>query len=388
MPANDALPREPIGVLSKQIERAKQEWESTVDSLPQLICLLDSRERIVRANRTVERWGLCPIVAVQGRRMHTLLHPMCADPACSLQARWQSAWEQLGRGTAVEFEYKDSILDRDLSVQVQPILAQRLAEADSYAVVVLEDITARKQAERALRARTEELQTRNKELDAFAHTVAHDLRDPLTLIVGFAEILKSEYTTTPAEETQKSLRTIAQNAYKMGNIIEELLLLAEVRKIDMHTNPLNMSNIVAEALDRLEHLIAKFEAQVILPKDWPTALGYAPWVEEIWANYLSNAIKYGGRPPRVELGATVQSDDTVRFWVRDNGRGLTAKEQTGLFIPFTRLDHIRVTGHGLGLSIVHRIMEKLGGQVGIESQVGLGSTFSFILPISNAPQTS
>ena len=99
----------------------------------------------------------------------------------------------------------------------------------------------------------------------------------------------------------------------------------------------------------------------------------------LWVSYLSNAIKYGGQPPRVELGATVQADGMVRFWVRDDGPGLTPEEQARLFIPFTRLDQVRAKGHGLGLSIARRIVEKLDGQVGVESEVGQGSVFSFTL---------
>ena len=97
---------------------------------------------------------------------------------------------------------------------------------------------------------------------------------------------------------------------------------------------------------------------------------------------MSNALKYGGQPPRVELGATEQEDGTVRFWVRDNGHGLTPEEQARLFTPFTRLDQVSAKGHGLGLSIVRRIVEKMGGQVGVESQVGQGSTFVFTLPMA------
>jgi signal transduction histidine kinase len=137
---------------------------------------------------------------------------------------------------------------------------------------------------------------------------------------------------------------------------------------------------VAEALQGLANMVEQYQADIRTSPDWTAALGYAPWVEEVWANYISNAIKYGGRPPHIELGATAQDDGVVRFWVRDNGAGLTPEEQTRLFIPFTRLDQVRVKGHGLGLSIVRRIVEKLGGQVGVESHVGQGSTFSFTLP--------
>jgi signal transduction histidine kinase len=111
------------------------------------------------------------------------------------------------------------------------------------------------------------------------------------------------------------------------------------------------------------------------------ALGYAPWLEEVWANYISNAIKYGGQPPLVELGADSLPSSQVRFWVRDNGPGLKPEEQERLFTPFTRLDQARARGHGLGLSIVRRIVEKLNGSVGVESQTipGKGCTFWFTL---------
>jgi signal transduction histidine kinase len=128
--------------------------------------------------------------------------------------------------------------------------------------------------------------------------------------------------------------------------------------------------------------IGEHHAEIIVEnaEAWPVAAGYAPWVEEVWANYVSNALKYGGTPPRIELGATLEGDAMVRFWVRDNGAGLSAEQQSNLFKMYSRLDTKRVEGHGLGLSIVQRIVNKLGGQVGVESAVGQGCTFSFTLP--------
>jgi signal transduction histidine kinase len=144
--------------------------------------------------------------------------------------------------------------------------------------------------------------------------------------------------------------------------------------------PLDSAQIVTEARERLANVIEECQAEVITPDTWPEALGYGPWIEEVIVNYLSNAIKYGGRPPRVELGGTAQADGMVRFWVRDNGPGIPPEAQTQLFTPFTRLDRVRANGHGLGLSIVRRIVEKLGGQVGVESAQDQGSVFSFTLP--------
>jgi signal transduction histidine kinase len=162
--------------------------------------------------------------------------------------------------------------------------------------------------------------------------------------------------------------------------VDELLLLAGVRKSKVNLKPMEMAQVVAQVQERLEPLLKQHQAELLLPESWPTALGHAPWLEEVWINYLTNGLKYGGNPPRLELGATAQANHMIRFWVRDNGPGLTLAEQEIIFTEFTRLNEWRVEGHGLGLSIVKRIIEKLNGQVGVDSQVGQGSEFYFILP--------
>ena len=235
-----------------------------------------------------------------------------------------------------------------------------------------------------LQQRAVELEARNEELDAFAHTVAHDLNNPLSNVIGYAETLELYYDEMLEHEREDSIQAISRSARKMSNIIDELLLLAGVRQTEAKRMPLDMADIVAEARSRLSDLIEEYQADIIVPDAlaWPTAMGYAPWVEEIWVNYLSNAIKYGGHPPCIELGATPHREGMIRFWIHDNGQGLPPDARSRLFSPFTRLDQIRARGHGLGLSIVRRIVEKLGGQVGVESKgaSGSGSTFYFTLP--------
>jgi signal transduction histidine kinase len=264
-----------------------------------------------------------------------------------------------------------------------------LAFAD-HAALALENAELYRQQEshaRTLERTIEERERLIEELDAYAHTVAHDLKNPLSLMIGYAELLLGEDLETLAtEKLASSLRSISSGADKMNDIIQALLLLSGVRKAEtVRIDRLDMGQIIIEVQDRLYRLITQYQPEFIVPDAWPEAQGYAPWVEEVWANYLSNALKYGGHPPRVELGAAPQSDGFVRFWVRDNGRGLTVEEQAQLFTPFTRLSHPEVEGHGLGLSIVQRIVEKLGGQVGVESEVGRGSLFSFTLPgVGNA----
>jgi signal transduction histidine kinase len=237
----------------------------------------------------------------------------------------------------------------------------------------------RKHAEGTLRRQAAELQARNKELDAFAHTVAHDLKAPLSLITGFADLVIAAYDTMSEQELVEYLQTIQQSGRRMSDIVEGLLLLARVAKAEVPIEPLDMASIVDSARQRLAHVIAEHQAQIVLTNSWPTALGYAPWVEEVWANYLSNALKYGGRPPYVQVGGTAQADGLVRFWVRDNGAGISPEKQAKLFAPSAQIESI-CDGQGFGLSIVQHIVAKLGGQVGVESKIGRGSVFSFSLP--------
>jgi signal transduction histidine kinase len=246
-----------------------------------------------------------------------------------------------------------------------------------------QEIAERMQAERTLRRSNLELEAKNAELDAFAHTVAHDLKNPLSSIVGYADVLSMNRATLADAMVDQFLYVIGRNSHKMAEIIDELLLLSSVRGVEeIELHPLEMSRIVAEARGRLLHLIEETRGEIRLPESWPVALGYAPWVEAIWTNYLNNALKYGGRPPKVELGAEVVGAEWIRFWVRDNGPGLSPEEQVRLFTPFERLHQVRAEGHGLGLSIVQRIAAKLGGQVGVESDgvPGQGCTFFFTLP--------
>jgi len=174
---------------------------------------------------------------------------------------------------------------------------------------------------------------------------------------------------------------IESSAKRLSSIVDELLLLAGVRRMAVEPQAVDMAAAVGDALTRIESLVQASGAQVEQPACWPVACGHGPWVAEIWANYLSNAVKYGGRPPQVRLGAEpVPARDCVRFWVQDNGAGIEPGQQAQLFQQFSRLGTGGAEGHGLGLSIVRRITEKLGGAAGCESRPGEGSRFWFELP--------
>jgi two-component system sensor histidine kinase/response regulator len=240
-----------------------------------------------------------------------------------------------------------------------------------------------RKAESSLRQRTDDLLVAQKKLDAFTQALANDIREPLGRVVSFAQMLEKDHAALSDEELERYLQTIVRRGSEVVGAVGRLLAV----RTELHAGiveeigPLDMGRIVAGVLERMSYMAEEYQAQILVPERWPVALGHGPWVEEVWANLISNAIRFGGQPPRVELGAdpSEKTEGMVRFWVRDNGQGLAPEEQVRLF---TRPDRDPATEFGLGLMLVQRIMEKLGGEVGVESEVGEGSIFYFTLPVA------
>jgi two-component system, sensor histidine kinase and response regulator len=252
----------------------------------------------------------------------------------------------------------------------------------------LEDLTQQvfedlRQSRQELRGQVSALQTRNRHLEQYVDMVAHDLKEPL-VVMAFTSSLITNISDLSGEKLKEYLRQMGQTADEMKRIINNLKHFSEVSESEASFDTVQMAEVVANVQGRLGHLIREQQAQVVIPEDWPAVIGYEPWIEEVWANYLSNAIKYGGRPPYVELGASTYSEGVVQFWVRDNGPGIPPAVRTHLFTAFNHLGHVHHLEHGLGLSIVLQIVEKLGGQVGVESEPGTGSLFYFTLPAQSS----
>jgi len=220
------------------------------------------------------------------------------------------------------------------------------------------------------------------ELDAFAHTVSHDLKNPLSSLTGRLELLGMALDNADKDTLRHQLDEATKASMRLNDIIDELLILSGVRRQAVEALPLSMAALVTEALERLESVLKPRAIRIEQPATWPAAVGHGPWIIEVWVNYLSNALKYAGPDPRITLGGETGADGrTARFWVQDHGPGLDAAAQSRLFIPFTRISTARAGSHGLGLSIVRRIVEKLDGTVGVTSAPGEGANFWFELPV-------
>lgn len=238
-----------------------------------------------------------------------------------------------------------------------------------------------------------ELEQNIEQLDAFGRTVAHDLKNPLMVINMSIEALMMDFEDSNDEKIKRKMLFINNGTKNMANIIESILLLAGIKKIDpSQFKEFPVEKCINDALSRLEYTIHSAGATVVNKVGWPSVVGYAPWITEVWVNYISNAIKYGGNPskqikPVVELGfdklavSTVSNGEQFRFWVKDNGEGIASEQVATLFKEFSRLHKNDKEGHGLGLSIAKSIIQKSGGEVGVQSSEN-GSLFYFTLPSS------
>lgn len=277
--------------------------------------------------------------------------------------------------------------EKALAVTVAPLLVDGSVDgAGAYA----RDVTRQRRHEEELGRLLGEqqeanrvLQAHNAELSAYTQTVAHDLKNPLAGVLMSAEFLLQRTSSPTDGGIQTRAELMRELAARAVAIVDELLLLAQRRHAAIESEPLDMAAIVQGVCSRFVPLIEARRATVDIATSLPPALGHAALVESVWENYLSNGLKYGGQPPHLTLGATPQPSGLVRYWVRDRGPGIAPGVQSRLFAEYSRPHERRAEGQGLGLSIVRRLVEGMGGAVGVESEPGKGSCFYFLLPAAD-----
>ncbi len=221
------------------------------------------------------------------------------------------------------------------------------------------------------------------DLDAYARSVAHDLKNPIGSVVSLSELIKLRLSENNLADVSQMIGYVHDQSRKMIGIIDGLLMLSRIRKEDIVQTPVNTGEIMNAVLSRLESEIASRNAVIEHPSGWPEVKGHPQWIEEVWVNLVSNAIKYGGTPPLIKLGYEKATSSSVRFWIQDNGNGLQEESLGKIFMDFERLGVKDIDGFGLGLPIVKRIVEKLGGEIFAKSSnlPGEGCVFSFTLNI-------
>lgn len=232
-----------------------------------------------------------------------------------------------------------------------------------------------------LKEQAGKLEDANKELEAFAYSVSHDLRVPLRAIDGFSRIMLEDYADKVDEEGKRLLNIIRDNTKKMGQLIDDILLLSRASRHEMEISQIDIESMVKNVFDDLKHMREGRDVRLEL-KTLPNAYGDRTLLQQVITNLISNAIKFTGNREIaiIEVGAEKGKDENI-YYVSDNGAGFDMKYINKLFGLFQRLHTPEeFEGTGVGLSIVQRIIRRHGGRVWGEGEINEGATIYFTLP--------
>jgi light-regulated signal transduction histidine kinase (bacteriophytochrome) len=279
-----------------------------------------------------------------------------------------------------------------LAVGLALLAEHRKRRVDAVNRKLREEVTERKHAqdevtqlnselEQRVQARTLQLQTANRELDAFCSSVSHDLRAPLRAIEGFSDILLRDYRDKLDDRGRGHLQRVRSATQTMSQLIDDLLGLSRVTRTEMLLREIDLSAAAGAIVEELRRLDPQREVEVIL-QDGLLARGDPRLMRQVLENLLGNAWKYTSKKPaaRIEMGACKPRDGKPAFFVRDNGAGFDMTYVSKLFRVFQRLHTAaEFPGTGVGLATVQRIIQRHGGEVWAEGSVDQGATFYFTL---------
>ena len=263
-------------------------------------------------------------------------------------------------------------------------------KGDAYKMIgVCTDITERKRAEEKLQAFAAELERSNRELEQFAYVASHDLQEPLRMVTSYMQLLSKRYQGKLDQDADEFIAFAVDGASRMQGLIQDLLAYSRVGTRGKELTPTDCNSVLRQTLVNLQAAIAEHRASVT-NDDLPTMMVDETQLAQLFQNLIGNAIKFhGAESPRVHVSArkTCEVSETSQVWefsVRDNGIGMDMQFAERIFGIFQRL-HTRAEypGTGIGLAICKKIVERHGGRIWVESEVGKGATFYFTIPASD-----
>jgi PAS domain S-box-containing protein len=240
--------------------------------------------------------------------------------------------------------------------------------------------------ENQVHLRTAELEVANRELEAFAYSISHDLRAPLRAIDGFSRKVVANYGAALGEEGRRLLQVVRDNAQKMGNLIDDLLAFSGIGRREIAAQALDMERMVKGVVDE----IRAAEPQRAIAFAFSPLLnirGDAAMIRQVWVNLLTNAVKFTRirALAHIEIGGRIEGTDAL-YWVKDDGAGFDERYAEKLFGVFQRLHRQdEFEGTGVGLAIAQRIIQRHKGRIWGEGKPDAGATFFFALPLSHIP---
>ncbi len=272
------------------------------------------------------------------------------------------------------FSSQDQEIAREIAAQLAIAIQQEKlrSQLQGYA----------SELEQRVAERTVKLEEINHELESFTYSVSHDLRAPLRTIQGFAQALLEDYGDSLDELGQEYARYLVEGAMQMDTLITDLLAYSRLSRTEIQLQPIALDAVVQEALHQLSTQLQERQAMVSIESPLPEVMGHRSILVQVITNLLSNALKFvePDIQPQVRVWAQ-KEQDWIRLWVMDNGIGIAPEHQERIFRIFERLHGVEsYPGTGIGLAIVRKGVERMGGRMGVESQPGTGSRFWLALP--------
>jgi PAS domain S-box-containing protein len=262
----------------------------------------------------------------------------------------------------------------------------------THLVGSVHDITERKSIEDKIKKLNEELEERvilrtkqlenaNKELEAFAYSVSHDLRAPLRAISGFSKILTEDYSEKIEAEGRRVCNVIQNETSRMGQLIDDLLAFSRLSRSSMQTALTDMKPMVEEIFSETKRQYENKQV-IFISGDIESAIVDVNLMRQVWANLFSNAFKFSSRKEIIEIETgCYREKDEIIYFIKDKGAGFDMKYIDKLFGVFQRLHNLNeFQGTGVGLAIVQRIIHRHGGRVWAEGEINIGAKFYFSLP--------
>lgn len=251
-------------------------------------------------------------------------------------------------------------------------------------ISIVRDVTEQRHASQALRVQQTLLEEKIREMDDFTHVVSHDLKEPLRGIEAFAGFLLEDYGPQLDEQGKRYLTFLKQGAVRMKDLIHDLLTLTTLSRKERTVQAVDLNHVLGQVQSDLDFAIRQKGVEIRIASPLPVVQGETTWLGEVLTNLLSNAIKFNTSPHPVITLASREEPDQYVLSMADNGIGIDPRYRDRIFDLFERLNpQEQFEGTGAGLAICKKVIERHGGRIWVESELGKGSTFYFTIPRRN-----